>query len=123
MSHENRTVTTVGARKGLMTCFKNKRPVFLWGPPGIGKSELVADICESLGGKLYDLRLALMDPSDLKGVLYYNPTVGQAMWNAPPDLPTAEEAAKYPVVVLFLDEMNSAAPARSEEHTSELQSH
>jgi ATPase family associated with various cellular activities (AAA) len=108
---EVRTVTLASAKREIMVCMKRKRPIFLWGAPGIGKSELVADICESMGGKLYDLRLALMDPSDLKGVLYYNPTVGNAMWNAPPDLPTAEEAAKYPVVVLFLDEMNSAAPA------------
>ena len=108
---EVRTVTLAAAKREVMVCARRKRPVFLWGAPGIGKSELVADLCESLGGKLYDLRLALMDPSDLKGVLYYNPTVGSAMWNAPPDLPSAEEAAKYPVVFLFLDEMNSAAPA------------
>jgi midasin (ATPase involved in ribosome maturation) len=108
---ETRTVTIDAARRSISICMRQKKPVFLWGPPGIGKSELVAQITEDLGGKMYDMRLALMDPSDLKGVLYYNPAVGNAMWNAPPDLPTAEEAAKYPVVVLFLDEMNSAAPA------------
>jgi MoxR-like ATPase len=64
-----------------------------------------------MGGRLYDLRLALMDPSDIKGVLYYNTEMHTATWSAPPDLPTKEEAAKYPVVVLFLDEMNSAPPA------------
>jgi GTPase SAR1 family protein len=108
---ESRTVTLDAARREVEICARLKRPLFLWGPPGIGKSELVASICENMNGKLYDLRLALMDPSDLKGVLYYNPAVGNAMWNAPPDLPTKEEAAKYPVVFLFLDEMNSAAPA------------
>lgn len=108
---ESRTVTIEHARGEIEICAKLKRPVFLWGPPGIGKSELVAQITEDLGGKMYDLRLALMDPSDLKGVLYYNPAVGNAMWNAPPDLPSKEEAAQYPLVVLFLDEMNSAAPA------------
>ena len=108
---EIRSVTLQAAKREIMVCARRKRPVFLWGAPGIGKSELVAQITEDLGGKMYDLRLALMDPSDLKGVLYYNPAVGNAMWNAPPDLPSAEDAAKYPVVVLFLDEMNSAAPA------------
>jgi len=108
---DTRTVTLELARRELAVCMRKKRPVFLWGAPGIGKSELVAQITEDLGGKLYDLRLALMDPSDLKGVLYYNPTRGDATWSAPPDLPTKEEAAQYPVVVLFLDEMNSAAPA------------
>lgn len=108
---EQRTVTLDAARRELMVAMRKKRPVFLWGPPGIGKSELVADLCEEMGGRLYDLRLALMDPSDLKGVLFYNPQFGTATWSAPPDLPSKEEAAKYPVVVLFLDEMNSAPPA------------
>ena len=67
---ETRSVTLDAAKREIMVAMKRKRPLFLWGPPGIGKSELVADICESMGGKIYDLRLALMDPSDLKGVLY-----------------------------------------------------
>ena len=108
---ENRTVTLAQAKNEISICIKKKRPVFLWGPPGIGKSELVAEICQDMGGKLYDLRLALMDPSDLKGVLYYNPANGNATWSSPPDLPTKEEAAKYPITVLFLDEMNVAPPA------------
>jgi hypothetical protein len=32
-------------------------------------------------------------------------------WAPPIDLPDAEMASKYPIIVLFLDEMNSAAPA------------
>jgi hypothetical protein len=108
---ENRTVTLVQAKNEIAICVKKKRPVFLWGPPGIGKSELVADICKAMRGKLYDLRLALMDPSDLKGVLYYNPERGTATWSSPPDLPTKEDAEKHDIVFLFLDEMNSAAPA------------
>ena len=108
---EHRTVTLAHAKNEIAVCVKKKRPVFLWGPPGIGKSELVAAICDSMQGKLYDLRLALMDPSDLKGVLYYNPASGNATWSSPPDLPTKEEAAKYPITFLFLDEMNSAPPA------------
>ena len=108
---ETRSVTLDAAKRELRVAMKRQRPVFLWGPPGIGKSELVADICEGMGGKLYDLRLALMDPSDIKGVLYYNTEMHTATWSAPPDLPSKEEAAKYPVVVLFLDEMNSAPPA------------
>jgi len=108
---EQRSVTLDAAKREIKVAMRKKRPIFLWGPPGIGKSELIADICEEMGGKLYDLRLALMDPSDLKGVLYYNTELHNATWSAPPDLPSKETAAKYPVVVLFLDEMNSAPPA------------
>ena len=108
---ENRTVTTQGARRGILTCFKTKRPVFLWGPPGIGKSELVAGITEELGGYMIDLRLGQMEPTDLRGIPFFQKDKGVMDWAPPIDLPTEEFASKYPVVVLFLDEMNSAAPA------------
>jgi hypothetical protein len=108
---ETRTVTSAGARKGILKCFKNKRPIFLWGPPGIGKSELVAGITDELGGHMIDLRLGQMEPTDLRGIPYFNKDKGVMDWAPPIDLPDAELASKYPVVVLFLDEMNSAAPA------------
>jgi MoxR-like ATPase len=46
---ENRTVTSEEARVALVQCFNKKRPVFLWGPPGIGKSELVESITDEMG--------------------------------------------------------------------------
>ena len=108
---ETRTVTASEARSRILKCFKNQRPVFLWGPPGIGKSELVAGITEDLGGALYDLRMPLLEPTDLRGIPFYNKDTNMMDWAPPIDLPTEEDAAKYPVVVLFLDEMNAAAPA------------
>ena len=59
---DNLTVTSVQARKAILKAFKAKRPVFLWGPPGIGKSEVVADITNELGGFMIDLRMAQMEP-------------------------------------------------------------
>ena len=108
---ENRTVTPAEARSRVLKCFKNKRPLFLWGPPGIGKSELVAGIANDLGGALYDLRMPLLEPTDLRGIPFYNKDSNMMDWAPPVDLPTEEDAKKYPVVVLFLDEMNAAAPA------------
>jgi hypothetical protein len=60
---------------------------------------------------MYDLRLAQMDPTDIRGIPYYNKEKGLMDWAPPIDLPSEEDASKYPVVVLFLDEMNSAAPS------------
>jgi hypothetical protein len=111
MSVEHRTVTAVGARKSIMKCFAKKRPLFLWGPPGIGKSEVVAGITESLGGLMIDLRLGQMDPTDIRGIPFYNKELNKMDWAPPIELPDPETAAQYPIVVLFLDEMNSAAPA------------
>ena len=108
---EHRTQTSVEARSAILRCFNKQRPVFLWGPPGIGKSEMVADLAEELGGAMIDLRLAQMEPTDLRGIPYYNKDLGKMDWAAPIDLPDEEFASQHPLVVLFLDEMNSAAPS------------
>ena len=70
--------------------FNRKRPIFLWGPPGVGKSEIVETITQERSGYMIDLRLALMEPTDLRGIPYYNDTTGQMMWAPPADLPTQE---------------------------------
>ena len=108
---ETRQVTSQQAKRSLLKAFKTQRPVFLWGPPGIGKSELVADIADELGGYMIDLRLGQMEPTDIRGIPFYNKESGKMDWAEPVDLPTQELADEYPIVVLFLDEMNSAAPS------------
>lgn len=108
---DNLTVTSVQARKAILKAFKAKRPVFLWGPPGIGKSEVVEGITNELGGLMIDLRMAQMEPTDLRGIPYFNKDISCMDWAPPVDLPNDATAKKYPIVVLFLDEMNSAAPA------------
>lgn len=105
------TVTSVQARKALLKVFKTKRPLFLWGPPGIGKSDVVASITKELGGHMIDLRMAQMEPTDVRGIPYFNKDNGKMDWAPPIDLPTEELSAEYPIVVLFMDEMNSAPPA------------
>jgi hypothetical protein len=107
----NRTVTAVEARAAILRCFRAKRPAFLWGPMGIGKSELCEGIANEMGGLLIDLRMATMEPTDLRGIPFYNKELGTMSWAPPVELPSEELAAQYPIVVLFLDEMNSAAPS------------
>jgi hypothetical protein len=108
---ESRTVTATQARKSLLKAFRVKRPLFLWGPPGIGKSELVEGITNDLGGLMIDLRLGQMEPTDIRGIPFYNKDIGKMDWAPPVELPDEETAAQYPIVVLFLDELNSAAPS------------
>lgn len=108
---DTRTVNSRQARRSILTCFKAKRPVFLWGPPGIGKSELVEDITQELGGYFIDLRLSQMDPTDIRGIPFYNKDKGVMDWAPPIELPTEQLAKEYPIVVLFMDELNSAPPA------------
>ena len=91
-----------------------ERPIFLWGPPGIGKSELVQQIVDdgALGNAyMIDMRLALMEPTDLRGYPFRNPETNTMEWAPPADLPTQELADEYDTIVVFLDELNSAPPS------------
>lgn len=111
MSEQTRQVTPKSTKKALLRAFKAKRPIFLWGPPGVGKSDIVKQIGESLNAPVIDVRLSLWDPTDIKGIPYFNATTNTMEWAPPAELPSAEAAAKYEQIILFMDEMNSAAPA------------
>jgi hypothetical protein len=52
-----------------------------------------------------------MEPTDIRGIPFYNKEIGKMDWAPPVELPDEELAAQYPLVVLFMDEMNSAAPS------------
>jgi len=107
-----RTVSPNGAKKSILRAFKKKRPIFLWGPPGIGKSEVIGQITDSMeNSHLIDIRLSLWDPTDIKGMPYYASNDNTMKWAPPVELPTEEFAKQFKNIVLFLDEMNSAAPA------------
>ena len=109
---EARTLTPNKAKNALQFAMRKKRPIFLWGPPGIGKSDIVAQITRSLSNSyLIDIRLSLWEPTDIKGIPYFDANEGKMVWGAPAELPDAAMAAQYDNIVLFLDEMNSAAPA------------
>tara|TARA_Y100000389_G_scaffold188374_1_gene210867 strand:+ start:3653 stop:4753 length:1101 start_codon:yes stop_codon:yes gene_type:complete len=109
---DNLTVTSVQAKKFLQKAFTKKRPAFLWGPPGIGKSEIVSEIANEWGNTLViDLRMAQMEPTDIRGIPFFNKDLGVMDWAPPIELPSEELAAQYDHVILFLDEMNSAMPA------------
>lgn len=107
----SRTVGPKAAKKSLRRAFKANRPLFLWGPPGIGKSDIVKQMGEELEAHVIDIRLSLWDPTDIKGIPFFNSTTNKMEWAPPTELPDDIMAAKYKKIILFLDEMNSAAPA------------
>ena len=47
---------------------KHRRPFFLWGPPGVGKSDLVYQAASALDYPVIDLRASLLNPVDLRGI-------------------------------------------------------
>jgi len=91
--------------KSLTALVEQKVPSFLWGAPGIGKSSIVKQIAEEKKIGFIDLRLALMDPTDLKGIPFYDKDTHTALWAAPAFLPKSGEG------ILFLDELNAAPPS------------
>ena len=102
-----RLVGPKSAKKAIRKALTTRRPVFLWGPPGIGKSDIVKQIGEDAGREVVDVRLALWEPTDIKGIPYYNADQGKMVWAPPAELPTDSDST----AIIFLDELNSAPPA------------
>jgi len=91
----------------LVKLIAKQRPTFIWGPPGVGKSDVVRQTADHLGIELRDVRMNLLDPVDLKGFPVANQKTKQMSWLPPDFLPSDPDSQG----ILFLDEMNSAPPA------------
>ena len=89
-------------------------PFMLWGPPGVGKSQLVrqaAKVIEKRTGKkvtITDVRLLLFNPIDLRGIPTANEDKTLAVW-LKPKIFQMDESDDI-INILFLDEL-SACPA------------
>ena len=106
-----RTISPNKAKSRIQHAMKKMRPVFIWGPPGIGKSDIVHQIGVQEDAYVIDVRLSLWEPTDIKGIPYYAANDNKMVWAAPAELPDDAMAKKHKKIILFLDEMNSAAPA------------
>ncbi len=89
-------------RSALPKLLAKQRPVFLWGAPGVGKSDVIKQIAEDHKLELRDVRLSLLDPIDLKGFPTVDSVKKQMSWLPADFLPKKGKG------LLFLDEMNSA---------------
>jgi hypothetical protein len=84
-------------------------PVMLWGPPGVGKSQMVALVAQQHGMPVIDIRLSQMEPSDLRGIPFR--VEDRVEWAVPSMLPDAERHGSQGI--LFLDEITSVPPSVS----------
>src|SRR5690349_8039975 len=75
----------------------------IWGPPGIGKSSIVAQTAQAYNMEMIDLRLSQLAPTDLRGLPVAEH--GISRWYPPEFLPREGRG------ILFLDELNLAPPA------------
>lgn len=77
------------------------RPVFIWGPPGIGKSALVQNFAQSVGLDCVSLLGSQLAPEDLLGV----PQISDGVTRFCPPAMIAREQP----YCLFLDELNACS--------------
>ena len=84
-----RQVSPNNAKKSILRAFNKQRPIFIWGPPGIGKSDIVSQISEDIDAYMIDVRLSLWEPTDIKGIPYFDSNVGKMVWASPAELPDA----------------------------------
>ena len=78
------------------------RPVFIWGPPGTGKSSIVQQFAEQLGMPCVSMLGSQLAPEDLIGVPQI---VDGTSRFCPPSM-----IARADPYCLFLDELNASSP-------------
>ena len=89
------------------------QPLLIWGPPGVGKSQMV----RQAAGKdtVIDLRLSMLDPVDLRGMPMVNRSdecEANVTWATPDFIEEANRIIEEgKECILFLDEMNTGAPS------------
>ncbi|MBF0218377.1 MAG: MoxR family ATPase [Gammaproteobacteria bacterium] len=102
-------ISTILEQEYLSVAEGHHTPVMLWGPPGVGKSQLVLQVGERHQVEVIDIRLSQMEPSDLRGIPFRQ---GSAVeWAIPALLPDLQRHGEQGI--LFLDEITSAPPSVS----------
>lgn len=102
-------LSTILDREFLSAREGHHTPVMLWGPPGVGKSQIIAQVAARHGVTMIDIRLSQMEPSDLRGIPFR--IDDRVEWAIPSMLPDANRHGLQGI--LFLDEITSAPPSVS----------
>ncbi|MBU1691894.1 MAG: AAA family ATPase [Gammaproteobacteria bacterium] len=102
-------LSTILDREFLSAQEGHHTPVMLWGPPGVGKSQIIAQVAARHSVPMIDIRLSQMEPTDLRGIPFR--IEDRVEWAIPSMLPDAKKHG--PQGILFLDEITSAPPSVS----------
>lgn len=84
--------------------YAKRRPGFVWGPPGAGKSDVMRQTAKKLGIEIIDIRLSMLDPTDLKGFPIADQVKQVMRWLQADFLPHDPKWKG----ILFFDEANAA---------------
>ena len=99
------SLTPSGLEEVLAALVPAKRPVMVWGPPGVGKSQVARKVAKDLDYEYVDVRALLLDPVDLRGLPWRDGDLTR--WAPPAFLPEAKSTAKF---LINLEELPSAPP-------------
>ncbi len=101
------TETIKTAKDLALRYYKKRKPCYVEGPPGVGKSEMWAQIADELGIGFIDIRLAQMDPVDLRGLPKHQGEL--VVWGRPDFLPIVERDG--PNGIILFDELGDCGKA------------
>lgn len=82
-------------------------PTMVWGPPGVGKSDIFRQIAKDLDMGHIDFRATLRDPVDMRGLPMVDNKTGLTRWLPPAELPDEKRHGKEGLLVL--DELPQAS--------------
>ena len=84
----------------------SRQPTMIWGPPGVGKSEVSQQVAATLGYNYLDVRALLLDPVDLRGIPWRD-AQDRTRWAPPSFLPPTDSQEQY---LINLEELPAATP-------------
>ena len=79
-------------------------PIMIWGPPGCAKSSIVKACAEKLGIEFHDVRLAQMEPCDIRGIPVPDKETKSMDWYVNGSWPRDPNGKG----IIFLDELSAA---------------
>lgn len=104
--------TASAIKEAIKSAYRNHETIMLWGPPGIGKTDLVAQAARELAEEtgdpdfgLIDWRAALRDPTEVKGFPIPDTKSQTMKFFRDGELPSKGRG------LLFMDEIVSGMPA------------
>jgi len=82
------------------------QPTFVWGPPGVGKSDVAKQVARKTEREYIDIRALLLDPVDLRGIPFREN--GRTRWATPDFLPPEDSEGRF---LINLEELSAAPPS------------
>ena len=106
-----RTIRPADLAKQAEKAAKSGQGIMIWGAPGIGKSEIVYQLGDTLNAKVFEIRANLFDPVDVRGglkVVEQMDGTYRTRYGVPEDYPDTNYQG---TVLLFIDDLTHAPKA------------